>query len=122
MDFCPPGSSVHGILQARILERAATPSCRGSFPPRDQARVSGTSRSGGQVLYDWDTWEAPLPEHLSPNILPLGKSWKQSGSKFLFDVIFISYFALIMKRYTITVERFFKRWAELTVKFLSVNS
>ncbi|XDA89189.1 hypothetical protein R6Z07F_018824 [Ovis aries] len=26
----PPGSSVHGILQARILEWVATPSCRGS--------------------------------------------------------------------------------------------
>ena len=26
MDYSPPGSSVHGILQARILERVAIPS------------------------------------------------------------------------------------------------
>ena len=35
----PPGSSVHGILQARILEWAATPSCRGSSQPRDRTLV-----------------------------------------------------------------------------------
>ena len=29
MDCSPPGSSVHGILQARILERVAMPSSRG---------------------------------------------------------------------------------------------
>ena len=31
-----PGSSVHGILQARILERVAVPFSRGSSQPRDQ--------------------------------------------------------------------------------------
>ena len=36
----PPSSSVHGILQARILEWAAMPSSRGSSPPRDRSRVS----------------------------------------------------------------------------------
>ena len=32
-DCSPPGSSVHGVLQARILEWVAMPSSRGSFPP-----------------------------------------------------------------------------------------
>ena len=32
------GSSVHGILQARILERVAMPSSRGSSQPRDRTR------------------------------------------------------------------------------------
>ena len=32
MDSSPPGSSVHGILQARILEWVAMPSSRGVFP------------------------------------------------------------------------------------------
>ena len=36
VDCSPPGSSVHCILQARILEWAAMPSSRGSFQPRDQ--------------------------------------------------------------------------------------
>ena len=35
MDRSPLGSSVHGILQARILEWVAVPFCRGSSPPRD---------------------------------------------------------------------------------------
>ena len=34
-DCSPPGSSVHEILQARILEWVAMPSSRGSSPPRD---------------------------------------------------------------------------------------
>ena len=36
VDCSPPGSSVHGILQARILEWVALPSSRGSSQPRDQ--------------------------------------------------------------------------------------
>ena len=34
-DCSPPGSSVHGILQARIVKCVAMPSSRGSSPPRD---------------------------------------------------------------------------------------
>ena len=40
MDCSPPGSSVHGIFQARILEWVATSFSRGSSWPRDQTRVS----------------------------------------------------------------------------------
>ena len=36
MDCSPSGSSVHGILQASILEWVAVPSFRGSSRPRDQ--------------------------------------------------------------------------------------
>ena len=38
MDCSPPGSSVHEILQARILEWVAIPSSRESSWPRDQTR------------------------------------------------------------------------------------
>ena len=37
MNCSPPGSWVHGILQARILEWIAIPFSRGSSPPRDGA-------------------------------------------------------------------------------------
>ena len=37
MDCSPPHSSVHGILQARILEWVAIPFSRGSSRPREQA-------------------------------------------------------------------------------------
>ena len=40
MDCSPPGSSVHEILQARILEWVAIPFSRGSSWPRDQIWVS----------------------------------------------------------------------------------
>ena len=40
MDCSPPGSSVHGILQARILEWVAISISRESSWPRDRTRVS----------------------------------------------------------------------------------
>ena len=40
MDYSPPGSSVPGILQERILEWVAIPFPRGSSGPRDQTWVS----------------------------------------------------------------------------------
>ena len=39
-DRSPPGSSVHVILQARILEWVAVPFSRGSSQPRDQTQIS----------------------------------------------------------------------------------
>ena len=40
----PPGSSVHGILQARILDWVAMPFSRGSSQPRDQTQLSRIAR------------------------------------------------------------------------------
>ena len=40
MDRSPPSSSVHGILQARILQWVAVPSPRGSSRPRGRTRIS----------------------------------------------------------------------------------
>ena len=40
MDYSPPGSSVHGILQARILESVDIPFSRGLSRPRDRTPVS----------------------------------------------------------------------------------
>ena len=51
MDCSPPGSSVHGILLARILEWVAMPSSRGSSQPRDQTHISYVSCIGRPVLY-----------------------------------------------------------------------
>ena len=49
MDGSPPGSSVRGIFQARILEWVAMPFSSGSSWPRDQTWVSRIS--GRQILY-----------------------------------------------------------------------
>ena len=48
MDCSLLGSSVHGILQARILEWVAMPSSKGSSQTRDQTRVSCVSCSGSK--------------------------------------------------------------------------
>ena len=40
VDCSPPGSSVHRILQARILEWVAISFSRGSSRPRDRTQVS----------------------------------------------------------------------------------
>ena len=55
MDWSPPGSSVHGILQARILEWIAIFSSREFSWLRDQARVSHIA---GGFFTVWATREA----------------------------------------------------------------
>ena len=57
-DYNPPGSSVHGILQVRILEWVAFPFSRGPSPPRDGTRVS---RIAGIFFTIWATREAQAP-------------------------------------------------------------
>ena len=62
MDFSPygpylPGSSVLGILQARILEQVAMLSSRGSSRPRDRTWVSHIA---DDFLTDWATREGPF--------------------------------------------------------------
>ena len=46
MDQSPPGSSVHGILQGRILDWVAMLSSRGSSQPRDRTHASYVSCTG----------------------------------------------------------------------------
>ena len=58
MDCSPPDSSVHGILQAIILECVAMPSSRGSSRPRDQTQVSWVSCIAGGFFITSATWEA----------------------------------------------------------------
>ena len=57
MDYSPPGFSVYGILQARILEGVAISSSRGSSQPRDQTQVSCIA---DRFLILWTTREAML--------------------------------------------------------------
>ena len=51
MDYSLPGSSVHGILQARILEWVATSSSRGSSQPRDRTCICYISFICRLILY-----------------------------------------------------------------------
>ena len=62
MDCIPPGSSVHGILQVRILEWVAMPYSEGSFQPRD--RIKSTSLASHTLADRFftpsATWEATI--------------------------------------------------------------
>ena len=55
MDCSPPGSSVHGVLQTRILEWVAIPFSRGSSRHKDGTHVSHVS---GRFFTVWATREA----------------------------------------------------------------
>ena len=57
-DHSPSGSSVHGISQARILERITTSFSRGYSWPRDQTRVSRVSCTDRQILCHCTTQSA----------------------------------------------------------------
>ena len=73
----PMNYTVHGILQAKILEWVAFPFSRGSSQPRDQSQVS---RTAGRFFTSWATreaqehwsgWPIPSPGHLpDPGIQP----------------------------------------------------
>ena len=56
MDYSPPGSSAHGIAQARILECIAISSSRESSQPRHQTQISYIV---GRFFIVWATREAP---------------------------------------------------------------
>ena len=49
MDYSPPGFSVHGILQARILEWVGISFSRGSSQPKDPTHISCVSCTGSSV-------------------------------------------------------------------------
>ena len=55
-----PGSSVHGILQARILKWLAISYSSESSQPRDQTHIFCVFYIGRQNLYHCTTWKAPL--------------------------------------------------------------
>ena len=64
MGCSPPGSSVHGIFQARILEWVAISFPRGSSQLRDLTQVSHIA---GRCFTAWATREAPIPLEIRLN-------------------------------------------------------
>ena len=66
MDCSPPGSSVHGIYQARILQWVVIPFSRGSSRLRNRTPTSYVSCIDRQILDHCATWEAYSPQGLGP--------------------------------------------------------
>ena len=60
MDYSPSGSSVHGILQAKVLEWVAMPLLQGIFPdPRIKPVSLMSPPLAGGFFITSTTWEAP---------------------------------------------------------------
>ena len=75
MDYSLPGSSVHGILQAIILEWVAMPASRGSSQPRDQTHISTSLALADRFFTTPTTKEAS-----SELKLPQMEEWKWNWS------------------------------------------
>ena len=74
MDCSLPGSSVHEILQVRILEWVAMPRSGGYSPTRDRTHVSYIAYTGRQVLTTSATRESESARHsvVSDTLRPHG--------------------------------------------------
>jgi len=94
IDCSPPGSSVHGILQARVLEWVAMSSSRRSSRPRDGTWVSCTAADSlplshqGSSIDSWQHWQMTdfilwvLSKHLS-------------SESFIYSILYCSFCLLI---------------------------
>ena len=82
VDFSPPGSSVHEILQAGILEWVAISFSRGSSWPRDQTHLSCIACRSFTV---WATREALQTVRYTKQFTPEWTAWP-----YLKDCIFTS--------------------------------
>ena len=78
VDCSLPGSSVHGISQARVLEWVAISFSRGSSWPRDWTCISCVGR---QILYHWATREAQtlLWSSICMTAVPCTSVWVERG-------------------------------------------
>ena len=78
MDYSPPGSSVHGSLQARRLQWVAISSSRGSSRPRDRTQVSCVSALAGG-FFTTEPLESLFRVQFSPSHASLGPLSPPSG-------------------------------------------
>ena len=76
MDCSPPGSSIHGIFQAKLLEWVAIFSSIGLSRPRDRTWVSCIA---GRLFTVWATREAPYTWNDIVNKLYSNKKFLKGG-------------------------------------------
>ena len=119
-DCSPPGSSVHGISQAKILEQAAVSYSRGSSQPRDQIPVSWISYVAfihRWVLYHW----ASLVAQLVKNPPAMWETWVWSlGWEDPLEKRKATHSSILAWRIPWTVHGVTKSWTRLS-KFRSLH-
>ena len=97
MDCSPSGSSVQGILQARILEWVVMPSCKGSSQSRDHiwilvSSVSSPALAGGFYITSttWEAlWQYTGPHNMGPRVSLMSSLPFRDGSGFLTMSLYI---------------------------------
>ena len=86
-DCSPSGSSVHGILQARVLEWVTISFSRGSSQPRDWTWVS---RIAGRHFTIWATREVkPENEKILKSVLEILKTLDKDISNIITEYIYV---------------------------------
>ena len=101
-----PGSSVHGISQARKLAWVALSSSRGSSRPRDQTHVSCIGR---QILHLWVTREAPDFTWISLF------SYLRIQSKIL-----LQFECVIVIKYVQKIQLILRKWMDVTMSAIRI--
>ena len=81
LDCSLPGSSVHDILQTRLLEQAAVSYSRGSSWPKDQTHISCISCLGRWILYHGTPWASAL--YVRPVLKSSSSLWAKRSKPIL---------------------------------------
>ena len=122
MDCSPPGSSVHGILQARILEWVAIPFSRVSSQCRGWNRFPMSPALAGRFFTIWATREV-LINHILIAYLRNKSKWdrerKQRKSIYIFCPLYIhSKFQFLWSYMKLLVSKYFPKNIHIFVMFL----
>ena len=123
VDCNPPGSSVHGILQARILKWVAVPFSRGSSQPRNRTQVSHT---GGGFFTNWATRETLWIDAYNQEQTVLqtacpeeGRGQQLGGEELFLKIrifLFLALFFLIQRQYQLYMLRKFNNTEIIKIK------
>ena len=123
LDCSTPGSSVHGILLARILEWVGIFYSKGASPPRDQNCISCVTCISRQIIYHCATWEAIFYY----NTLFAVKNWKNTekyiphkSSFYFYDLIriFVTH-VFILSTFSSSLDMyFFGYFCKIWIKIL----
>ena len=112
-----PGSSVHGILQARILERIAIPFSRGSSGPRDCTLLSCIA---GRFFTVWATYFLYYNFFFTIMIIHI-KLDKWRNSLCIWVTFYCSFYIIINKIILLHRWGAYQKWCILMSKTLDVS-